>query len=140
MSKPDGSVLVRIENLKKHFPVRIGAYAEQKATVQAVNGISFNIYKGETLGLVGECWLWQINCRANHPATLSANVRKGLLSGYRPDPIRRKTTSVASPKNADHFSGSIFYLESPDDSGSGYCRTHAGSSSCAQKQTGRQSG
>ena len=54
MSKSDGSVLVRIENLKKHFPVRIGAYAEQKATVQAVNGISFNIFKGETLGLVGE--------------------------------------------------------------------------------------
>jgi oligopeptide/dipeptide ABC transporter ATP-binding protein len=54
MSVAKGSVLVRVENLKKHFPVRIGAYAEQKATVQAVNGISFNIHQGETLGLVGE--------------------------------------------------------------------------------------
>ncbi len=49
-----GSVLVRVENLKKHFPVRIGAYAEHKATVQAVNGISLNIHQGETLGMVGE--------------------------------------------------------------------------------------
>jgi oligopeptide/dipeptide ABC transporter ATP-binding protein len=54
MSNANGSVLVRIENLKKHFPVRIGAYAEHKATVQALNGVSFNIHQGETLGLVGE--------------------------------------------------------------------------------------
>jgi oligopeptide/dipeptide ABC transporter ATP-binding protein len=54
MSATEGSVLVRVENLKKHFPVCIGAYAEHKATVQAVNGISFNIHRGETLGLVGE--------------------------------------------------------------------------------------
>jgi len=54
MSATQGSVLVRVENLKKHFPVRIGACAEQKATVQAVNGISFNIHQGETLGMVGE--------------------------------------------------------------------------------------
>jgi len=54
MSATQGSVLVRVENLKKHFPVRIGAFAEQKATVQAVNGISFNIHQGETLGMVGE--------------------------------------------------------------------------------------
>lgn len=54
MSITQGPVLVRVENLKKHFPVRIGAYAEHKATVQAVNGISFNIHQGETLGMVGE--------------------------------------------------------------------------------------
>lgn len=54
MSATSGTPLVRIENLKKQFPVRIGAYAEHKATVQAVNGITFDINKGETLGLVGE--------------------------------------------------------------------------------------
>lgn len=54
MSDTQSPVLVRVENLKKHFPVRIGAYAENKATVQAVNGISFDIRKGETVGMVGE--------------------------------------------------------------------------------------
>jgi oligopeptide/dipeptide ABC transporter ATP-binding protein len=54
MSVSENNVLVRVDNLVKHFPVRIGAYGEQKAIVQAVNGISFKIYQGETLGLVGE--------------------------------------------------------------------------------------
>ena len=54
MSNKDNTVLLSVEDLKKHFPVRIGAYGEKKATVQAVNGITFQIHKGETLGMVGE--------------------------------------------------------------------------------------
>jgi peptide/nickel transport system ATP-binding protein len=46
--------LVVVENLVKHFPVKIGAFGNQSAVVHAIDGISFAIYKGETLGLVGE--------------------------------------------------------------------------------------
>ena len=45
---------MRIKNLVKEFPVKIGAFGEKSAIVHAIDGVSFDIYKGETLGLVGE--------------------------------------------------------------------------------------
>jgi oligopeptide transport system ATP-binding protein len=47
--------LVRVDRLKKHFPITRGILAQrQVGAVQAVDGISFTIERGETLGLVGE--------------------------------------------------------------------------------------
>ena len=46
--------LVTIRNLVKHFPIKIGAFGDQSAVVHAIDDVSFDIFKGETLGLVGE--------------------------------------------------------------------------------------
>src|SRR5579863_2335016 len=46
--------LVEVRNLKKYFPVRKGVFSRVVAQVQAVDGISFALAPGETLGLVGE--------------------------------------------------------------------------------------
>jgi peptide/nickel transport system ATP-binding protein/oligopeptide transport system ATP-binding protein len=54
-SKPvAGKDLVVVKDLVKYFPVRAGLLQRVVAWVQAVDGISFNIRVGETLGLVGE--------------------------------------------------------------------------------------
>ena len=46
--------LLDVKDLKMHFPVHGGVFYRQIATVYAVDGVSFTIGEGETMGLVGE--------------------------------------------------------------------------------------
>lgn len=54
--KDQGSddILLEVKNLKKHFPIKSSVFSKQKGAVKAVDGISFNIKRGTTMGLVGE--------------------------------------------------------------------------------------
>ncbi|MDO9707320.1 ABC transporter ATP-binding protein [Paracraurococcus lichenis] len=49
-----GQPLLLVQDLQKHFPIRGGMFGATVATVRAVDGVSFAVRKGETLGIVGE--------------------------------------------------------------------------------------
>lgn len=52
---PDGTApLLAVTDLKVHFPIRKGVFSRVSGYVKAVDGVSFNVYRGQTLGLVGE--------------------------------------------------------------------------------------
>ncbi|MEU6668800.1 dipeptide ABC transporter ATP-binding protein [Streptomyces sp. NPDC046727] len=53
-SPADREVLLKVEGLTKHFPIKKGILQRQVGAVKAVDGIDFEVRKGETLGVVGE--------------------------------------------------------------------------------------
>lgn len=50
----NSEVILTVDNLKMHFPIYRGVIRRRVGAVHAVDGISFQVKKGETLGLVGE--------------------------------------------------------------------------------------
>jgi len=50
----NNEVLLQVDDLTMHFPIYRGVFRRQVGAVRAVDGVSFDINRGETLGLVGE--------------------------------------------------------------------------------------
>src|SRR5437773_4788076 len=50
----NGGNLIEVENLKVYFPIRAGIFKTVQGTVKAVDDVTFEVRRGETLGLVGE--------------------------------------------------------------------------------------
>ncbi len=91
--RPEDKVLIRVEDLVVEFPSGRGR------TVKAVSGISFDIAKGETLGLVGESGCGKSTTgRAliQLPSPTSGSVRHGLveLTDLSDEAMRRRRTDI----------------------------------------------
>ena len=96
------ATLIEVTDLKKHFPIRKGILQRTVGNVHAVDGISFAIEEGETLGLVGESGCGKTTVgrtvlRLVEPTSGSIKVRGqeiGGLSKTEMRPLRRQMQIV----------------------------------------------
>ena len=52
--KYDPQYILQVRDLKKHFPIKDGMLSRVTGYVKAVDGVTFNLKRGTTMGLVGE--------------------------------------------------------------------------------------
>lgn len=96
------SSLLRVEELKVHFPVNAGVFGVGRHWVRAVDGVSFEIRAGETVGLVGESGcgkttLGRTIVRLLAPTSgriVFEGVDLGALTGRQLRPLRRRFQMV----------------------------------------------
>ncbi len=62
LTDPDGDPLLVVDDLHVHFPIRKGVFSRVHDYVRAVDGVSFKVWPGQTLGLVGESGCGKTTC------------------------------------------------------------------------------
>ena len=107
--------LLDVRDLKVHFPVRRGLLQRVVGTVKAVDGISFSVYQGQTLGLVGESGCGKTTTGRALLRLIQPTSGDSPLSGHGSRPLEQSSTANYAPSVADHLSGPLRFSESPHD-------------------------
>lgn len=92
---PKGRPLVQVRGLKMHFPIHAGILRRRVGAVKAVDGVSFDIHEGETLGLVGESGCGKSTVgrallRLYEPTEGAVVIGGEDIATLSPDALRRK--------------------------------------------------
>ena len=74
-------VIIQAQDLVKVYKSKKGIFSSRKEEVKALDHVSFEIKKGQIVGLIGEYWLWKNNCRKSSSQFAASRWRKGNISG-----------------------------------------------------------
>ena len=111
----DGTPLIEVEHLKVYFPILTGVFQRKSGEVRAVDDVSFEIRKGETLGLVGES-----GCGKSTTGRALIRLREATAGSVKFDGVdltsvsRQRAAAHAAP-DADHLPGPVLVAEPAHD-------------------------
>ncbi|OOM81877.1 oligopeptide transport ATP-binding protein OppF [Clostridium puniceum] len=94
----ENEVILKVENLKKYFPIRGGFFGKTVGNVRAVDDISLEIKKGETLGIVGESGCGKSTTGRAILQLLKPTDGKIYFKGQRIDGMRKSELRSIRPK------------------------------------------
>ena len=122
-----GENILEVQNLTKHFKI------SGKQIVHAVDGVSFTLQKGKTLGLVGESGCGKSTCARTIIRMYDVTDGKILLDGEDITSLKQKELKPLRKKMHD-LSGSVRFAECPYD-GTRHHRGAVGSAwNCKEKK------
>ena len=128
-AKPAGSQpvpVIEVAGLKKHFPVKKGLLRRTAGYVYAVDGVSFSIDRGETLGLVGESGCGKSTVARTVLRLVEPTAGTIKLDGDDITRLGQGRDAAASPADADHLSGPVLLARTracrPATSSASRCR------------------
>ena len=116
--RSERETLVEVRDLVKHFPITRGViFRQQMGVVHAVDGVSFDVRAGETLGIVGET-----GCGKSTTARLMLRLldpTSGSISFDGQDISERRAARPqgAAPRDADGLPGPLLVAEPAQDGG-----------------------
>ena len=109
--------LLEVRDLKKHFPIHKGVFSRVAGQVRAVDGISFHIDRGETLGLVGESGCGKSTAGRTLLRLLEPTAGQILVGGEDITTLGRGGAAAVPPADADDLPGPVRLAQSAHDGG-----------------------
>ena len=95
--------ILEVQNLKTYFPIRKGLFGRAKNYVKAVDDVSFKVYPGETIGLVGESGCGKTTLGRTILHLVEPTEGKVVFEGRDISRISRREIRKIKAGYADHF-------------------------------------
>ena len=107
--------LLDVKNLKVYFPIRKGILLRTVGHVKAVDGVSFAVYRGQTMGLVGESGCGKTTAGRAILRLIEPDAGEVTYNGVDVRKLGGSDLRQAAAEDADHLPGSLRQHEPADD-------------------------